>query len=377
VNLRADVGQLLLVGFDGETLAPLTRGALERGERAGVVLFRRNVPTFEATTGLCADVQLAARRGGADLPALVAIDQEGGRVTRLPAPFPKLPPMRVLAGGGVELVRDAARLVGRSLAHLGVNFDLAPVLDVDSNPANPVIGDRSFSRDPLACARLAVAFAEGLAAGGVLACGKHFPGHGDTSTDSHLALPVLDHDRARLDAVELVPFVAAVRSGMDSLMTAHVVCEAIDPGVPATLSRRLCTDLLRGELGFRGALLSDDLEMRAVAALHPPAESAILSVQAGCDAVLVCRDELAAEAAFASLLAEAERSPAFRGRVAEAAGRMRTLRRTAAERAPSVAPPRAGSAPAPWDEPEAQALMARALALGEVSSTFDPTEHGR
>lgn len=368
------VGHLLLTGFDGVTLAPATRRALERGERSGVVLFRRNVPSLEATAALTASIADAARSGGADLPPLVAIDQEGGRVTRLAAPFPTLPPMRTLARGGEGLVRDAGRVVGRGLVHLGIDLDLAPVLDVDSNPANPVIGDRSFDRDPDACARLGLAFAEGLAAGGVLACGKHFPGHGDTSKDSHVDLPVVPHDRARLDAVELVPFAAAARAGLDSLMTAHVVCDGIEPGVPATFSRRACTDVLRGELGYRGALLSDDLEMKAVADLHPPAESAVLAIAAGCDAVLVCRDEAAADAAFAALVREAERDVAFRARVEEAAGRMRALRVASAERRI-----RGLGAPPPWLDPEALALVeqARALALAPAGAAIDPTERGR
>lgn len=373
-TLRHLVGHLLLTGFDGVTLATATRCALERGERSGVVLFRRNVPSLEATAALTASIADAARTGGAELPALIAIDQEGGRVTRLAAPFPTLPPMRALARGGEGMVRDAGRVVGRGLVHLGIDLDLAPVLDVDSNPANPVIGDRSFDRDPEVCARLGLAFAEGLAAGGVLACGKHFPGHGDTAKDSHLDLPVVPHDRARLDAVELVPFAAAARAGLDSLMTAHVVCDGIEPGVPATFSRRACTDLLRGELGYRGALLSDDLEMKAAADLHPPHEAAVLAIAAGCDAVLICRDEAAADAAFEALVREAERDPTFHARVVEAAARMRALRTTSAERRIRGL----GAAP-PWLDPDAIELVARARALVDAPAgrAVDPTEHGR
>ncbi len=373
-SLSSLVGRLLLVGFDGVTLAPITRAALERSERGGVVLFRRNVPSLESTRALTAEIEAAVARSGEPLPPTVAIDQEGGRVTRLAAPFPTLPAMRVLATGGEALVRDAGRVVGRGLVHLGIDLDLAPVLDVDSNPDNPVIGDRSFARDPAVCARLGLAFAEGLAAGGVLACGKHFPGHGDTAKDSHIDLPVLPHDRARLDAIELLPFAAAARAGLDSLMTAHVVCEGLEPGVPATFSRKACTGVLRDELGFRGALLSDDLEMRAVADLHPPAESAVLAITAGCDAVLVCRDEAAAGAAFEALLREAEASPAFRRRVEEASSRMAAMRAASASRRM-----RGLAEPPPWLDPESVELVDRARRLGDAAraTSIDPTERGR
>lgn len=372
IDLRADVGQLLVVGFDGVTLADATRRALARGERAGTIFFRRNLPSMDALRDLSREVDLAMASAGDGLLPIVALDQEGGRVTRLAAPFPVLPPMRVLGRAGAETVERAGEIVGRGLAHLGVTMNFAPVLDVDSNPMNPVIGDRAFSSDPRACAELGLAFARGLAQGGVLACGKHFPGHGDTSVDSHLDLPVLTHDRARLDAIELAPFVAACGGGIDSLMSAHVVCESIDPGVPATLSHRISTDLLRGELGFDGVLFSDDLEMRAIAAKHAPAESAVLAVRAGCDAVLVCRDESASAAAFDALLAEAERDETFRARIAEAARRVRTLR--AAIRPRRV---RALGSPPPWEDDSARRFIDGLGELANRPASFDPTEHGR
>jgi beta-N-acetylhexosaminidase len=277
-------------------------------------------------------VHEAAARAGS-LPPLVAIDEEGGRVTRLPAPFRPLPPMRRLGAlGDPELVRRAGHAVGRALAALGINLDFAPILDVDSNPANPIIGDRAFSSDPVEAARLGLAFARGLADGGVLGCGKHFPGHGDTDLDSHVALPILRHGRARLDAVELAPFARAAEAGLESLMSAHVVVDALDAGVPATLSRRIVTDLLRGELGYDGVLFSDDLEMRAVADRYTPAESGVLAIEAGCDALLVCREVDAALATRRALAERCEADAGFAARLDEACARVTRLRELARER---------------------------------------------
>jgi beta-N-acetylhexosaminidase len=209
---------------------------------------------------------------------------------------------------------------------MGINVAFAPVLDVDSNEQNPVIGDRSFGRDPAAVAEMGFAFADGLQARGVLACGKHFPGHGDTHLDSHLALPAVAHDRARLEAVELVPFRRTAGS-VGSLMTAHVVFDALDPGVPATLSHRIATDLLRRELGFRGLLFSDDLEMKAIADHYGVEQAAVQAIRAGCDVLLVCSKPELADRAHEALVREAEADPDFHARCIQAAERSRSARR--------------------------------------------------
>lgn len=353
LSLPVLCGQLIVGGFDGADLSPRFAIALREGRRGGAILFRRNLPGVPEARRLCDAIRLAAPEG---LPPFIAVDQEGGRVARMPSPFPKLPPMRVLGAiGDVDLVRRAGRTFGAALAATGFNLDFAPVLDVDSNPDNPVIGDRSFSRDPAVVASLGVAFAQGLVEGGVLACGKHFPGHGDTSVDSHVDLPFIAHERARLDAVELVPFHAAARAGgVDTLMTAHVVVEGITKDVPATLSRAICTDLLRGEIGFSGVLFSDDLEMAAVAARFPIETSAVEAVRAGCDVLLVCKDGELQDRAHEALVREAERDPVFRARCTEAAARALEARRRC--------PPRPVS-----DE----AALAAAMAEPAVSSLLE------
>jgi beta-N-acetylhexosaminidase len=249
-------------------------------------------------------------------------------VRRLPAPALALPPMRRLGQhGDPELARRVGSVLGRELSALGFNLDFAPVLDVDSNPKNPIIGDRAFSDDPNQVARLARAFARGLNDAGVLACGKHFPGHGDTDRDSHLDLPVVRHDRKHLDAVELPPFRAASHAGLPALMTAHVVYEGLDPGVVATLSHKISTQLLRSELGFGGVLFSDDLEMKAVADRYPIGKIAVAAIAAGCDALLVCKDPERAAQAHDALTERAEHDDAFAARCRQALGRCLTARR--------------------------------------------------
>jgi beta-N-acetylhexosaminidase len=311
-------------GFPGPVLDSETARVLAEGRRAGVILFRRNTPSVEVVHSLATEI--VARNAPHEPGPFISVDQEGGRVIRIPSPAIQLPPMRVLGEiGDVDLVRRAARAVAIELAALGVNLNFAPVLDVDTNPDNPVIGDRSFGRDPALVAKLGAAFAAGLEENGVLSCGKHFPGHGDTAVDSHLDLPVVRGARERLDAVELAPFRGASKS-VTSLMTAHVVFDALDSGVPATQSHKILVDVLRREIGYTGLVFSDDLEMRALADRETVEESATKAVRAGCDVVLVCKSFELAERAHAALVKEAERNDAFRARCADAAARSRAVR---------------------------------------------------
>jgi beta-N-acetylhexosaminidase len=317
-------GQLIVGGFEDESLPASFAGALSAGKRGGAILFKRNLPTVEHARALCADIIDASRP---QLPPFIGVDEEGGRVSRLPPPVLRLPPMARLARtGDLRLLNAAGSLLGRQLAACGFNLDFAPVLDMDTNPANPVIGDRAFGSEPEAASMRALSFYQGLSEH-VLGCGKHFPGHGDTHVDSHHGLPVVEHDRKRLGELELVPFMAAARSNMDSFMTAHLIVTALDPDVPATLSRKVCTDLLRRDMGFDGVLFSDDLEMRAVADRYPVEESAVMAIEAGCDVLLICKREDWQDRAHEALVRRAERDTVFRERCHDAAMRGLTARR--------------------------------------------------
>jgi beta-N-acetylhexosaminidase len=236
--------------------------------------------------------------------------------------------MRVLGEiDDANLTFDAASLLARQLRTLGFNLDFAPVLDIDTNPDNPVIGDRSFGREVGTVVKHARAFASGLAAGGVIACGKHFPGHGDTLLDSHFDLPRVSHPRERLDRLELAPF-RALQSELPCIMTAHVLFDALDRDRPATLSRAIVQDVLRGELGFQGLIWSDDLEMKAISDRYGVAEAACLAIEAGCDSVLICSKPDETLAARRALELRAGRDRAFSERLRDAAARSLALRRT-------------------------------------------------
>jgi beta-N-acetylhexosaminidase len=332
-------GRVLVAGFKGTRFPSELSSMALRGELAGAIVFSRNFGPkdqtkeegFETAAGLLSELAtqptgLPTGRGARGAPLLVCIDEEGGRVRRLGPPLPQLPPARVW--GQIDdpsLTERAARAHGEALSAFGVNVDFAPILDVDTNPDNPIIGDRSFGRTSEQVIRHALPFARGLHAGGVLSCGKHFPGHGDTDLDSHLALPRVPHARARLDRVELPPF-AAARGVIPMIMTAHVVFPAIDPEVPATLSKKVITDLLRNELGYDGVIVSDDLEMKAVADHYGVEESAVRAIEAGCDLLLVCKEVELLMRAHAALVKRAKADPAFSARLAEAAGRVDGLR---------------------------------------------------
>jgi beta-N-acetylhexosaminidase len=320
------VASLFTVGFHGTSPSPEVLELVRRGVY-GVVLFARNVVDAPQVAALVADLKRAA----GERPLLVSVDQEGGRVARLRAAqgFTELPPMRALGETGDEaLARAVGAVLGRELRAVGIDQDYAPCVDVDTNPANPVIGDRSFSRDAAVVGRLGAALAEGLQGAGVAACAKHFPGHGDTSQDSHRDLPRLPHDLDRLRAVELPPFRALARAGVAAVMTAHVVFEALDPRRPATLSRPV-VDLLRGECGFDGCAISDDLEMSAVAAHFPLEEAVPAALAAGVDALMVCHDAAVAHRAIDVARRAVEDGSVPRPRLEEACRRVGRLLRWA------------------------------------------------
>ncbi|MDO0925231.1 glycoside hydrolase family 3 protein [Streptomyces sp. TG1A-8] len=281
-TLTRDALAVLQPGFDGTTAPDWVRRRLGEG-LASVALFGRNVVTEEQVTALTA----ALRAEREDL--LVAIDEESGDVTRLEVRTGSSFPGSHALGAvdDPDLTRGVARELGRRLAACGVNFDWAPSADVNANPDNPVIGVRSFGAGPGLVARHTAAWVQGLQSTGVAACTKHFPGHGDTNVDSHHALPRIDVDADTLRARELAPFRAAIEAGTRAVMSAHILVPALDPDRPGTLSRRVLTDLLRGELGYRGLIVTDGMEMRAISGTYGLEHGVVLAIAAGADAICV------------------------------------------------------------------------------------------
>jgi beta-N-acetylhexosaminidase len=307
--IHRDIGQLLIGSLPGTTITAELRSLAREFSLGGVILFARNIESPEQVAELSREVQELS----VDLPLWVSVDQEGGRVARLQAPFTEWPPMAVLGrSGDVGLARRFAEALAAELRAVGISLDFAPVLDIHTNPANPVIGDRALASDAERVASLGAAIIDGLQGRGVAACGKHFPGHGDTSTDSHLELPIVDHAPDRIRRVECVPFRAAIAAEVAFIMTAHVLVPAFDQRSPATLSRAIVSGLLREELGFAGVIVSDDLEMKAIAGSYAVAAAGVDAVAAGCDGLLVCSGSVAVQAGLLQALVhgvEEERIP--------------------------------------------------------------------
>ena len=319
--LRREIGQILIAGFAGQQI-PIELKALAREfGLGGVILFARNVADPEQVSELCYD----AARITPEIPAWASVDQEGGRVARLKSPFTEWPPMATLGrSGSVALAERFARALASELRSVGITLDFAPVLDVHTNLKNPIIGDRALAEKAADVASLGAAIVRAMQGERVAACGKHFPGHGDTSTDSHLELPLVEHPPERLREIEFLPFRAAIAAGVATIMTAHVLVPALDEQRPATLSRPIISGILRHELGFDGVILSDDLEMKALAKDYSVAESAVLAIEAGCDGVLICSGDVESQVAALEAVVHAveqERIPL--GRIEDAIRRQK------------------------------------------------------
>ncbi len=297
----------LLVDLQGPRLEPDERTLLQHPGVAGVCLFSRNLVDVEQARELVADLHATARR-----PLVIAIDQEGGGVVRLPALSVAPSAMALGAVDDPDLTERLGLATGRGLRRIGVNVDFAPVADVQSNPANPVIGDRAFGADPELVARHVAAFVRGLQSSGVAASLKHFPGHGDVAQDSHLALPRSDANLARLEAVEWRPFAAGIAAGAASVMTGHLLLPALDEALPATLSSKVLGGVLRERLGFEGLVFSDALDMRAIAERWGVSEGAVLASVAGVDVPVVCNGNVAGYEATLAALGRAQREGRLR-----------------------------------------------------------------
>ncbi|SEE46009.1 beta-N-acetylhexosaminidase [Streptomyces sp. 3213] len=354
-TLTRDALTVLQPGFPGTTAPDWLLRRLGEG-LASVGLFGRNIASPEQLSSLTA--QLRAERDD----VLVAIDEEGGDVTRLEVRTGSSFPGNHALGAvdDVDLTREVAYELGRRLAECGVNLNWAPSADVNSNPSNPVIGVRSFGADPELVARHTAAYVTGLQAAGVAACTKHFPGHGDTAVDSHHALPRIDAESSVLERRELLPFRAAIAAGSRAVMSAHILVPTLDPDHPATLSLRVLTDLLRGELGYDGLIVTDGMEMQAIAATYGIERGSVLAIAAGADAICVgggLADDETIRRLRDALVSAVRAGELPEERLAEAAERVRGLARwaasaSAADEGSATAETGSASAPATAPSPD-------------------------
>lgn len=283
------IGQLLFIGIRGKALTQDETEFIVKNNIGGVILFARNIESPEQVHALCTQIQATRHKMRDKLPLFIGVDQEGGRVARMKAPFTQWPPL--IHVGKLDSTSVAFKFafnMGAELRAVGINLDFAPCVDVYTNPANTVIGDRALSSDPEAVAKLASALVRGYIKSGVIPCAKHYPGHGNTIADSHDELPIEDIDLERLRSVELVPFKKVFRARLDMVMTAHIKFPKIDPEWPVTMSEIFIKKMLREELRYKQLVITDDLDMRALAAHYPVEEIAVRSFEAGCDILLYC-----------------------------------------------------------------------------------------
>lgn len=284
-SLYERVGQLIIAGFDGPTVPVELWNIAREFELGGLILFTRNI---EEPLQI-AEQAYAAKQFKQEWPMWVSVDQEGGRVQRIRRPHTEWPALATLGRcGDDQLAVKFGHALGRELSAVGITMNFAPVLDIATNAENPVIGDRAIAEHVSDVSRLGQAIVAAVQSMGVAACGKHFPGHGDTSVDSHVCLPVVGLEESRLREVELDPFRSAIEAGVSGLMTAHVSYPAFDDEYPATLSSRIVSSLLREELCFDGLIMTDDMDMGAIVENYDLVEASVRAVAAGCDVLLLC-----------------------------------------------------------------------------------------
>ncbi|MFQ5674044.1 MAG: beta-N-acetylhexosaminidase [Nitrospinales bacterium] len=305
LSIKEQAGQLLICGFEGVRLNAEIEDLILNRHIGGVILFDRNYENPDQLYELIRDMQTLALGKANGIPLFVSVDQEGGRVSRLKSPFADFPDQSCLGRAqSEELAFRFGEALARELKAVGINMNFAPVLDVNTNPDNPIIGSRALSGSAEWTGRLGAAVIRGFRAVGVLPVGKHFPGHGDTTIDSHMDLPFVEKNAAELETVELAPFACAVHEGLEVMMTAHVVYPAWDEKYPATFSRHILRNILRGQLGFEGLIVSDDLEMNAIRDRFSFESIPVLGMNAGLDLFLICNSPAKA-AEFHELAARA------------------------------------------------------------------------
>jgi beta-N-acetylhexosaminidase len=335
-DLKRMLGQLFIVGFDGTEWSRDLRDLFRHCPPGGVILFKRNLEDPDQIHRLTGEIQ----DPGKPLPMLICIDQEGGRVWRLPPDFTRFPEARAFGNAGADsLAHSAARVIAQELAAVGINCNFSPVLDLHTNPKNPIIGDRSFGSSPGAVTALARSVLLGFRAHGIAGCGKHFPGHGDTDLDSHETLPTVSMDRKRLFSVEMAPYRMLsrdIRRPLELVMTAHVRYPELDPKRPATLSPRILRGALRGQIGFDGLIVTDDLEMGAITESYGPDEAALLALRAGADLLMFCHTPSHLPVSMETLYRSMKRGEISYGRVSRSLNRIQGFKKRLRQRLPSA-----------------------------------------
>ncbi|WP_410511143.1 beta-N-acetylhexosaminidase [Paenibacillus sp. BR2-3] len=286
MTLEEKIGQMLLVGIDGTSLDANAKRMITKDKVGGIILYADNITNLQGMVKLINKLKESNKVNS--VPLFISVDQEGGKVSRMPEEFVSIPSNKVVGGTkNIRLAQTMGKLLGRELAATGYNMNFAPVMDVNSNPKNPIIGDRAFGSTAAAVSGMGLAEMKGLRSEGVIPVIKHFPGHGDTSVDSHLELPVVNKNAEQLAKLEWLPFQAAIQAQAEAVMVAHILFPKIDPDKPASLSKVIIGKQLRGEMGYQGVVITDDLTMGAIIKHFDLAAAAIDTIKAGSDILLV------------------------------------------------------------------------------------------
>ncbi|MBC7691371.1 MAG: beta-N-acetylhexosaminidase [Methylotenera sp.] len=321
-DAKKQLGELFIMGFNGLELSDETSAFISQAQIGGVILFSHNYESPGQIAELTNQIQDCRH----DLPLWISVDHEGGRVQRFKKPFTKIPEGQVIgANGSAKLAFDVSEMIAMELKAVGVNLNFSPVADIATNPKNPVIGARAFGAEEELVTKMVTAFVRGHLLQGVLPCVKHFPGHGDTSTDSHFALPKVDDSLEVLREREFKPFLKAFKSGCPMVMTAHILNPKLDAEKPATLSSKTLQDILRKELRFTKLIISDDMEMKAITDHFGKDLAPRMALQAGCD-LLIYRSEAATRAAYVSLTRDLENGDLDPNLILESAARSRGVK---------------------------------------------------
>ena len=300
MSLAEKVGQLIIVGMEGTTLNNDIKSLIVDHHVGGIILYQKNISN--STQLLTLLNQLKSANSTNSIPLFLSVDEEGGSISRMPEELKKLPANQTIgAVNNPTFSYKVGQALAAQLKAFGFNLNFAPVLDINSNPLNPVIGDRSFGNNPELVSKLGVETIKGLQSGGIIPVGKHFPGHGDTAVDSHLGLPIVNHDLSRLKSFELKPFQAAINKQVEAIMIAHLLLPKLDDQFPASMSKAVITDLLKNELNFQGLVVTDDMTTGAIVENYPVHEAAVQAVKAGSDLILVCHDYVSQLAVFRAL----------------------------------------------------------------------------
>ncbi|MBI2264720.1 MAG: beta-N-acetylhexosaminidase [Armatimonadetes bacterium] len=327
MSLEEKIGQLFIVDIVGRKITGALFRHFQRFKWGGVILFSRNIGSPHQVREFVSLLQQLAKSESPRIPLLVAIDQEGGAVSHLTVDMALSPGnMSLGATGSPYNAYRAARISGQELRALGINVNLAPVLDVNNNPRNPIIGIRSFGESPELVSELGVAAIRGYREAGIIATAKHFPGHGDTSVDSHLALPCVPHDRERLEAMELPPFAAAVKAGVEAVMTAHITFPKLDGHRPATASKPILTGILREHMGFKGLIVTDSMSMRGMTSYAPSPEACVQALEAGADLLLLCGSAKHQYSCFQAVLSAVRAGRITEARIGESLDRVLSVK---------------------------------------------------